>query len=123
MTDIHSIGEVIKMSWLLVFVAGILEVVWASGLKYADTLLDWVITIILIAVSFILLIRSYKTIPVTAAYTVFVGIGTVGTYTVGIYLGESFSINQIFFLIILLVGIIGMKTFTKKDVEKKRGEV
>lgn len=121
MTDIHSSkGECKKMSWLLVFVAGILEVVWASGLKYADTPLDWFITIILIVVSFILLIRSYKTIHIAAAYTVFVGIGTVGTYFVGIYLGESFSITQIFFLMILLAGIIGMKTFTKK--EKTRGE-
>ncbi|MFD6442745.1 DMT family transporter, partial [Peribacillus sp. NPDC060186] len=73
-------------------------------------------------VSFILLIRSYKTIPVAAAYTVFVGIGTVGTYFVGIYLGEPFSFSQIFFLMILLAGIIGMKTFTKKDTEETRGE-
>ncbi|WP_257350294.1 DMT family transporter [Pseudalkalibacillus decolorationis] len=110
------------MSWLLIFVAGILEVVWASGLKYADTVLDWVITVILIAVSFILLIRSYKTIPIAAAYTVFVGIGTVGTYFVGVFLGEPFSIGQIFFLMILLTGIIGMKIFTKKENKKTRGE-
>ena len=110
------------MKWLLVFVAGVLEIVWASGLKYADSLLDWSITIILIAVSFILLIRSYKVIPVAAAYTVFVGIGTVGTYFVGMILGESFSIGQIFFLIILLAGIIGMKTFTKNNNDQKRGE-
>jgi paired small multidrug resistance pump len=108
------------MGWLFVFVGGILEVAWASGLKYADKPLDWFITIILIVVSFILLIRSYKTIPIAAAYTVYVGIGTVGTYFVGIYLGESFSITQIFFLMILLAGIIGMKTFTKK--EKTRGD-
>ncbi len=106
------------MNWLIVFIAGILEVVWASGLKYADTLLDWVITVFLIAVSFILLIRSYKTIPVAAAYTVFVGIGTVGTYFVGIFLGDPFSIEQIFFLTILVAGVIGMKTSTKKDDEK-----
>lgn len=107
------------MSWLLVLVAGILEVVWASGLKYADSFLDWVITFLLIAVSFILLIRSYKTIPVAAAYTVFVGIGTVGTYIAGVFLGESYSFGQIFFLMILLSGIIGMKTFTKKIMRKQ----
>lgn len=110
------------MSWLLVFIAGILEVLWASGLKYADTVLDWVITIILIVISFILLIRSYKKIPVAAAYTVFVGIGTVGTYLLGVFLGEPFSSGQILFLIILLVGIIGMKTFTKKVNGKIRGD-
>lgn len=110
------------MNWLLVFVAGILEVVWASYLKYADSVLDWVITISLIVISFILLIRSYKMIPVAAAYTVFVGIGTVGTYLVGVLLGEPFSTGQILFLMILVAGIIGMKTFTKKDNGKIRGE-
>ncbi|MEH7108993.1 MULTISPECIES: DMT family transporter [Bacillaceae] len=107
------------MKWFMIFLAGILEVLWASFLKYADSISDWVITVLLIAVSFTMLIRSYKTIPVAAAYTVFVGIGTVGTYLLGIYLGEAFSMKQILFLMILLMGIVGMKTFTK---ENKRGE-
>ncbi|KON87842.1 membrane protein [Sporosarcina globispora] len=110
------------MKWMLVFAAGILEVMWASGLKYADSLLDWTITTVLIAVSFILLIRSYKVIPVAAAYTVFVGIGTVGTYILGVIMGEPFSVTQVFFLIILLAGIIGMKTFTKQENTTARGE-
>ncbi|MGV3263634.1 DMT family transporter [Cytobacillus oceanisediminis] len=110
------------MKWLLVFAAGILEVMWASGLKYADSFLDWTITTVLIAVSFILLIRSYKVIPVAAAYTVFVGIGTVGTYILGVIMGEPFSVTQVFFLVILLAGIIGMKTFTKQENTEARGE-
>lgn len=108
------------MKWLLVVIAGILEVLWASGLKYANTLLEWIITFILILVSFILLIYSYKKIPVAAAYTVFVGIGTAGTYLMGGYLGEPFSITQIIFLLILLTGIVGMKTFTNEN--ESRGE-
>jgi len=103
------------MNWFLVIIAGILEVAWASSLKFADSFLDWLITIALIVVSFILLIRSYKTIPVAAAYTVFVGIGTIGTFFVGIFFGEPLSFGQLFFLVILLAGIIGMKTFTKKE--------
>ncbi|MDQ0246407.1 paired small multidrug resistance pump [Bacillus fengqiuensis] len=110
------------MSWLLVFIAGVMEVAWASGLKYADSLGDWVITTILIAFSFMLLIRSYKTIPVAAAYTVFVGIGTVGTYAVGILLGEPYSMKQLFFVLVLLAGIIGMKAFTKKNDAKMEGD-
>lgn len=110
------------MKWLLVFAAGILEVMWASGLKYADSFLDWTVTTVLIAVSFILLIRSYKVIPVAAAYTVFVGIGTVGTYILGVIMGEPFSVTQVFFLVILLAGIIGMKTFTKQENTEARGE-
>lgn len=108
------------MYWLLVLIAGLLEVVWASALKYADSLFDWIIIFLLIAISFLLLIRSYKKIPMAAAYTVFVGIGTVGTYVTGIFLGEPFSIGQIFFLTLLLSGILGMKLFTKEN--KTRGE-
>ena len=108
------------MKWSLVVIAGILEILWASGLKYANTLLEWIITFILILVSFILLIHSYKKIPIAVAYTVFVGIGTAGTYLMGVYLGEPFSITQIIFLFILLTGIVGMKTFTTKN--ESRGE-
>nr|WGD65354.1 SMR family transporter [Bacillus subtilis] len=111
------------MNWVLVFIAGLLEVVWYSSLKHADSLLDWIIIFILIAVSFILLIRSYQKNPDgTAAYTVFVGIGTVGTYLTGIVLGESFSAAQMFFLALLLAGILGMKLFTKESKSQPGGE-
>ena len=105
------------MGWLLLMIAGIGEIVWASFLKYANSLTDWIIIGVMIAVSFILLIRSYKTIPVAVAYTIFVGIGTIGTYFVGIYLGEPYNMKQIFFLFILVTGILGLKLTTKeKDV-------
>ncbi len=110
------------LSWLLVFIAGFLEVIWATALKHADTFSDWLIILVLIAVSFILLICSYKTIPMASAYTVFVGIGTVGTYAAGIFFGEPFSGGQIFFLGLLLAGIIGMKLFTKEKNIQSRGE-
>ena len=110
------------MSWLLVIVAGFLEVVWASGLKHADSFADWLMIFVLIAVSFIMLIRSYRNIPMASAYTVFVGIGTAGTYVTGIFMGEPFSGGQIFFLIVLLGGIIGMKMFTKENNAQSGGD-
>lgn len=61
-------------------------------------------------------------IPMAAAYTVFVGIGTVGTYLTGIVLGESFSAAQMFFLALLLAGILGMKLFTKESKSQPGGE-
>lgn len=121
MNDSQSfLEEGFLMAWFLLILAGSLEVVWATMLKHADSLIDWLITIFFIAVSFILLIRSYKTIPVAAAYTVFVGIGTTATYFVGILMGEPFSIIQLLFLAILVAGIIGMKVFT--NTHKERSE-
>ncbi|CAN2248158.1 DMT family transporter [Bacillus vallismortis] len=110
------------MNWVLVLIAGLLEVVWASSLKHADSLLDWIMILILIAISFMLLIRSYRKIPMAAAYTVFVGIGTVGTYITGVVLGESFSAAQMFFLALLLAGILGMKLFTKESKTQSGGD-
>lgn len=106
------------MNWLLIFVAGVLEVIWASGLKHADSLLDWIGIACLITISFIMLIRAYRTIPVAAAYSVFVGIGTVGTYIVGAILGEEFSIGQVIFLGCLLFGILGLKMTTKEKTKE-----
>ncbi|MGE8207800.1 DMT family transporter [Heyndrickxia sp. NPDC080065] len=108
------------MAWVLLLIAGVFEVVWATMIKHADSITDWLITLFFIGVSFLLLIRSYKTIPVAAAYTVFVGIGTGATYFVGILMGEPFSIIQLLFLAILLAGIVGMKVFT--DSHKERSE-
>ncbi|MEC1651840.1 SMR family transporter [Bacillus vallismortis] len=110
------------MNWVLVLIAGLLEVVWASSLKHADSLLDWIMILILIAISFMLLIRSYRKIPMAAAYTVFFGIGTVGTYITGVVLGESFSAAQMFFLALLLAGILGMKLFTKESKTQSGGD-
>ncbi|UHA75183.1 DMT family transporter [Paenibacillus sp. 481] len=110
------------MAWLLVLLAALLEIVWASGLKYATTTWHWIGVAVLITVSFGLLIRSYKTLPVAIAYTVFVGIGTIGTYVIGIVMGEDFNALQIMFLLILLGGIIGMKVTTPDEAESGKGE-
>lgn len=106
------------LGWILVILGGSLEVVWATALKHADSILDWVIIGLLIAVSFIMLIRAYQTIPVAPAYSVFVGIGTVGTYLAGIFLGEPYSLKQIFFLFILVSGIIGLQLVTKEETKE-----
>lgn len=110
------------MRWLLVLIAGILEVGWASGLKHANSLMDWLIVTVLIVVSFVLLILSYKKIQVAAAYTVFVGIGTLGTYFVGLFQGEPFSPRQLFFMLILLAGVLIMQLSTKKKTNQTGGE-
>jgi paired small multidrug resistance pump len=91
---------------------------WASMLKYADSVGMWALVLFLVIGSFLLLIKAYKVIPVGIAYSVFVGLGTVGTYAVSVFfLGEAISKWQIMFLGILLTGIIGLK-FTTKEVEE-----
>ena len=82
------------MAWLMVIAAAALEIVWATGLKFASSLIEWIGIFVLITVSYIMLIQTYKRLPVAIAYTVFVGIGTIGTYVLGVILGMKLSTKE-----------------------------
>jgi quaternary ammonium compound-resistance protein SugE len=101
------------MAWLLVVLAGLLEMGWAIGLKYTDgftKLIPSVLTIIGIILSMFLLAVAARTLPIGTAYAVWVGIGTVGAAILGIvFLGESATFSRLFFLGMLTVSIIGLK--------------
>lgn len=105
------------MSWVLLLVAGLLEVCWAIGLKYTDGFtrpLPSFFTIITLAGSMYLLARAAQSIPIGTAYGVWVGIGALGAAILGIVLfKESLSLPRLFFLILLFVSILGLKLTSK----------
>ena len=77
------------MAWTILFIAGLMEIGWAIGLKYTDgftRLTPSVLTLISMFGSVVLLGLSLKTLPVGTAYAVWTGIGTVGTALLGIWL-------------------------------------
>lgn len=104
------------MSWLILVVAGLLEVVWAVGLKYThgfSRLVPSVITAIAMIASVALLSWAMKSLPVGTAYAVWTGIGAVGAAITGILLlGESASVARIASLALIVAGIIGLKLST-----------
>ncbi|MEB8196209.1 quaternary ammonium compound efflux SMR transporter SugE [Raoultella terrigena] len=104
------------MSWLILFIAGLLEVVWAVGLKYThgfSRLIPSAITIVAMVVSMALLSWAMKTLPVGTAYAVWTGIGAVGAAIAGIVLlGESAGPMRIASLACIVIGIIGLKLST-----------
>lgn len=104
------------MSWLILLIAGLLEVVWAVGLKYTHgftRLLPSLITIASMIISIVLLSFAMKTLPTGTAYAVWTGIGAVGAAIAGIVLlGESASLARIASLALIVVGIIGLKFST-----------
>ncbi|PGK51939.1 QacE family quaternary ammonium compound efflux SMR transporter [Priestia megaterium] len=109
-------------NWSLVILAGIIEVFWAIGLKHADNLLTWIGIVILICLSFILLIKANKSLPVSTVYATFTGIGTVGTVVAEmVVFGEPFNWMKVVFILILLAGVIGLKLVT--PVPKEKGGV
>jgi quaternary ammonium compound-resistance protein SugE len=104
------------MSWILLLLAGLLEVAWALGLKYTDgftRLWPSVITISAMAISLALLGIAMKTLPVSTAYAVWMGIGVVGTAILGItILGEPATAGRLFSIGLILAGVIGLKLTT-----------
>lgn len=101
------------MSWIALLVAGLLEVVWAVGLKYTQgfsRLVPSAITLIAMAGSMALLAWAMKSLPVGTAYAIWTGIGAVGAAIAGIVLlGESANAMRIASLALIVVGIIGLK--------------
>lgn len=101
------------MAWTLLFVAALFEIGWALGLKQTrgfTRLWPSVLTIGAMAISMYLLALAARTLPIGTAYAVWVGIGAAGTALLGIWLyHEPASPARIFFLILLIVAIIGLR--------------
>ncbi|EEQ7298752.1 TPA: quaternary ammonium compound efflux SMR transporter SugE [Escherichia coli] len=104
------------MSWIILVIAGLLEVVWAVGLKYTrgfSRLTPSVITVTAMIVSMALLAWAMKSLPVGTAYAVWTGIGAVGAAITGIVLlGESANPMRLASLALIVLGIIGLKLST-----------
>jgi len=101
------------VAWIYLLIAGITEIIWAIGLKEAQgftILLPSIVTLVFIVVSFFLFAKAMETIPIGTAYAIFTGIGAAGTAIVGILLfNEGVGVSKLFFLVLLLVGIVGLK--------------
>jgi quaternary ammonium compound-resistance protein SugE len=104
------------MAWIILVTAGLLEVGWAIGLKYTEgftRLWPTVGTLLAMILSMWLLGLATKSLPVGTAYTVWVGIGAVGTVVLGIaLLGESASVARVVSVALIVVGVVGLKLAT-----------
>lgn len=101
------------MAWVVLFIAGLLEVGWAVGLKYTQgftKLWPSVGTVGAMVVSFLLLSHALKTIPVGTGYAIWTGIGAVGTVIIGMaFLGEQLVVGRIVCILLIIIGIVGLK--------------
>lgn len=101
------------MAWLLLIIAGLLEVGWAIGLKYTEGFTRmWpsVFTIGAMVLSVVLLGVAMKSLPVGTSYAVWVGVGAVGTAILGMVLfGEPATTGRLASLGFLVAGIVGLK--------------
>ncbi|MEU1086158.1 multidrug efflux SMR transporter [Streptomyces sp. NPDC005576] len=101
------------MAWVLLIVAGLLEVGWSIGMKYADgftRLWPSVFTVLGIVASMLLLAQAARSLPIGTAYGVWVGIGAAGAAVLGmVVLHEPVTAARIFFVCLLLVSVVGLK--------------
>ena len=101
------------MHWIYLIFAGILEVFWATCLKFSNgfSMLKFsILTVLGMIFSFLFLSQATKTLPLGTAYAIWTGIGALGAVIVGIVLfKESVTPARIFFVTLLLIGIIGLK--------------
>jgi quaternary ammonium compound-resistance protein SugE len=104
------------MHWIYLLLAGILEIVWAIGLKYADgftKLVPSVITGVALVASMIFLALALRAIPVGTGYAIWTGIGAVGTAILGIILfAEPATAARLGCIGLIVAGIVGLKLVT-----------
>jgi len=100
-------------SWIILFLAGLLEIAWAVGLKYSEgftRLWPSLATAVAMAASLWLLSIAMKALPLGTAYAVWVGVGAAGTVILGIVLlGEPANPGRLISVGLILAGIIGLK--------------
>lgn len=101
------------MAWVHLIIAGLFEVIWAISLKYTvgfTRLLPSITTIIGMIISFYFLSLATRTLPIGTAYAVWTGIGAMGAVVIGmIFLNEPITGLRVFFLALVLAGLIGLK--------------
>ncbi|CAN5647017.1 quaternary ammonium compound efflux SMR transporter SugE [soil metagenome] len=101
------------MSWVLLVLAGLLEVAWAVGLKYSQGFtkpLPTALTLVALVASLWLLALAMKTLPLGTSYAVWTGIGSVDTVILGIFLfGDSANVMRLLCVGLILAGIFGLK--------------
>ncbi|MCD9022347.1 DMT family transporter [Cohnella silvisoli] len=108
--------------WVLLWLAGLCEIGWVSGLKHASNAGEWILTAVGILLSFFGLIYATRVLPVGTAYAVFTGIGAAGTVLAeSIFFNIHLDAGKLALVIVMVIGIAGLKMSTtteKREVEK-----
>ncbi|HRO59621.1 MAG TPA: quaternary ammonium compound efflux SMR transporter SugE [Burkholderiaceae bacterium] len=101
------------MAWIMLFFAGLFEIVWAYFMKESQgftRLAPSIVTLVTMIASFVLLAASMKSLPLGTAYTIWTGIGAVGAFLVGIFvLGEPANPARLMAAVLIVSGLVMMK--------------
>ena len=103
----------VKMAWAILILAGIFEIIWAYSMKMSEgftRLTPSVVTIVFMILSVVLLSISMRTLPLGTAYTIWTGIGAIGSFVVGIIiLNEPITAMRMIAAVLIVSGLVLMK--------------
>ncbi|WP_342515059.1 multidrug efflux SMR transporter [Sporosarcina sp. FSL K6-1522] len=103
-------------SWFYVAMTSFFELVWIFGFNVASEWWHWIFIVAFIFIDFHYLTKACENLPTGTVYAIFAGIGTVGTALMDVFFfGQSLSAGKIFFIVILVVGVIGLKIADEKE--------
>ncbi|MBP2606138.1 DMT family transporter [Acinetobacter calcoaceticus] len=101
------------MAWAILILAGVFEIIWAYSMKMSEgftRLTLSIITVVFMILSVVLLSISMKTLPLGTAYTVWTGIGAIGSFLVGIFfLNEPIGAMRMIAAVLIVSGLVLMK--------------
>ena len=97
-------------AWLYVALTSLFELLWIFGFNVASEWWHWLIIIPLIFVDFVFLSKACETLPTGTVYAIFAAAGTVGTALMDVFIfGGSLNPPKIFFIAVIVVGVIALK--------------
>jgi paired small multidrug resistance pump len=107
--------KLLKNPWLWIFIAVFFEDGWVVGIKYAHTWWEWLLTLAALGLSMLLFLTASEKLPVGTVYAVFAGLGAAATVLTGVlFFHAAMGFGELFFLLILMAGIIGLKLITEE---------
>ncbi|MFC5742083.1 DMT family transporter [Dyella tabacisoli] len=106
----------ISSAWLMLLVAGALDVLWAVSMKLSQGYTRWgwsAVSLLALAAFVVLLGRALTALPVGSAYAVWTGIGAAGTALLGVVLfGEPLSLSRVAGIVLIVAGVIALRAVT-----------
>lgn len=124
MTFSHKWGLFMGKAWLCVGLTSFFELVWIYGFNVASEWWHWLLIIIFIGLDLHYLSKACEELPTGTVYAIFAAIGTVGTTLMDIFLfNQHISVEKLLFIIILIVGVVGLKISDSIEEKKRLREV
>ncbi|MFP3025943.1 MAG: multidrug efflux SMR transporter [Wolbachia sp.] len=104
------------MAWVYLLLAGLVEIIWTTALKYSNgftRVIPVVIILVSGSMSLYWLSLAMKSIPLGTSYAVWTGIGSIGAAIIGImFFNDPVNLGRLFSLALVVLGIIGLKVFS-----------